>query len=82
MLYKKLLPAPAIMQKYKEIKKLIGLQDGKYNYIHYRYEPDFINHFQIKNTENSLQIMPIKILLVNILGRKEQKRYLNIYRTV
>jgi len=49
MLYKKLLPAPAIMQKYMEIKKLIGLENGKYNYIHYRYEPDFINHFQIKN---------------------------------
>jgi hypothetical protein len=42
-------PAEPLMRKYAEVKTKLGLVDGNYNYIHYRYEADFINHFQIKN---------------------------------
>lgn len=41
-------PSEYLMQKYIEVKTKLGLVDGKYNYIHYRYEADFITHFQIK----------------------------------
>lgn len=48
-LYNQLKPAPSIMSKYMKIKQSMGLVNGQYNYIHYRYEADFINHFQIKD---------------------------------
>jgi hypothetical protein len=40
-------PCKDIMDKYIEIKNTI-IKDEQYNYIHYRYEIDFTNHFNIK----------------------------------
>ena len=40
-------PSKDIMNKYIEIKNTI-IKDEPYNFIHYRYENDFTNHFNIK----------------------------------
>lgn len=46
---RKLAPAKPIFEKYIQIKTKLGLISGEYNYIHYRYEDDFIRHFKIEN---------------------------------
>jgi hypothetical protein len=43
--YNKILPSPKLISLYKQYIKL----PDKYNLIHYRYERDFIEHFNIKN---------------------------------
>jgi hypothetical protein len=40
-------PCPKIMRKYCEIMNKT-LENQEYNFLHYRYESDFINHFNIK----------------------------------
>ena len=45
-----ILPSKNILEKYTEIKNLI-INEQPYNFIHYRYEIDFVNYFNCK-TEN------------------------------
>lgn len=45
-IYKHILPSNDIMEKYIEIKNAILPES--YNFIHYRYESDFTNHFKLK----------------------------------
>ena len=40
-------PSSKIMNKYNDIKNELYLDNYNYNFIHYRYEHDFIDHFQI-----------------------------------
>tara|TARA_B110000967_G_C18864851_1_gene552138 strand:+ start:302 stop:1120 length:819 start_codon:yes stop_codon:yes gene_type:complete len=44
--YEKIIPCSKLFGIFKTIKKKLP---KKYNYIHYRYEDDFIEHFQITN---------------------------------
>lgn len=44
--YEKIKPCSKLFKLFKNIKKKLP---KKYNYIHYRYEDDFIEHFQISN---------------------------------
>lgn len=44
--YEKIIPCSKLFVLFKKIKKKLP---KKYNYIHYRYEDDFIEHFQITN---------------------------------
>jgi len=63
-----ILPSKNIMDKYIELKNLI-VNNRPYNFIHYRYEIDFTNHFKI-NIES----------LDSLLERlKFQNNELNIY---
>ena len=57
-----ILPSNDIMKKYLKIKNNI-IGDEPYNFIHYRYEKDFTNHFKI-NVE-SLDILIDKIKFKN-----------------
>ena len=50
-----ILPNDAIMNEYNKIKS--ELIKGDYNFIHYRYEIDFIAHFHINNMESLNQII-------------------------
>jgi competence transcription factor ComK len=68
--YRYLIPSEKIIKKYKEIKNDLNLIDNNYNFIHYRYEHDFINHFRIKN---------MKSLKDLILERKFTDKNLKIY---
>ena len=35
-----------------KLKKKLLKDDEKYNFLHYRYEHDFVNHFKLKNLSN------------------------------
>ena len=48
-IYPDILPSTEIMNIYINIRNKLVLHDQKYNFIHYRYEHDFINHFKINN---------------------------------
>lgn len=52
-----LVPCSKIMNKYNDIKKELSLINDNYNFIHYRYEEDFINHFKITNMKNLIDII-------------------------
>jgi len=60
-IFKKILPSKNILEKYNEIKKKI-INENPYNFIHYRYEHDFSDYFQLKiNTiDNILEISKFK----------------------
>lgn len=46
-IYPDLYPCKDIMEKYIEIKNTIIGDDEGYNFIHYRYEKDFTDHFKV-----------------------------------
>lgn len=48
-IYNKLLPSKKIFDTYLIIKNNLNLNNEPYNFLHYRHEHDFINHFQIAN---------------------------------
>ena len=54
-----ILPSNNIMEKYMEIKNTI-IGDQPYNFIHYRYEIDFTNHFRVNITSLETLIDNIK----------------------
>jgi len=56
--YRYLRPSRRLIKLYRKIKKDI-IKKNKYNFIHYRYEHDFINHFQ-------LSIEPLEELIKKI----------------
>jgi len=43
-----ILPSKIILNEYHRIKNNLLINNEKYNFIHYRYELDFIKHFNIK----------------------------------
>lgn len=49
---KSLLPSKRIMDKYIEIRNKLFIENEQYNFIHYRYEVDFINHFNIHDLKS------------------------------
>lgn len=59
-----ILPSMDIMEKYIELKNTLP----EYNFIHYRYEKDFTDHFKIKVPE-------LKHLLQNIKFKQKLKIY-------
>jgi hypothetical protein len=48
----KITPSKKLLDKYLEIKKHIFHSNEPYNFIHYRYEKDFTNYFNLNNIEN------------------------------
>ena len=59
------------MNKYDEIKKELSLENNNYNFIHYRYEHDFVNHFKLTNMKNLIDIIE-----ENPFQKKELKIYI------
>jgi hypothetical protein len=55
------LPNKKIMNIYKEYKNIINLVDNNYNVIHFRYENDFKNYFNIDDSELLLEEIYKKI---------------------
>lgn len=47
-IYEKILPSKLLFEKYDDIKRQILKDSFKYNFLHYRYEHDFTNHFNLK----------------------------------
>ena len=66
-----LIPSKKIMNKYDEIKKELSLENNNYNFIHYRYEHDFVNHFKLTNMKNLIDIIE-----ENPFQKKELKIYI------
>lgn len=58
-IYPRILPSSRLMIIYNKVKDNLDLTNEKYNFIHYRYEPDFTNHFKIE--VDSLENIIIKI---------------------
>jgi len=52
LVYPRLKPCAKLQSIYETIKKELGLENGKYNFLHYRHEVDFLNHFKITKLEN------------------------------
>jgi hypothetical protein len=50
--YPYLKPCKKIMKKYLEINNELSLVKNNYNFLHYRYESDFKNHFHIADMQN------------------------------
>ena len=50
-------PSSKIMRKYNQIKKELCLEKNTYNFLHYRYESDFIHHFKINNMKSLKEII-------------------------
>jgi hypothetical protein len=69
--YSLLLPSFKIMNKYLDIKNELCLEKNNYNFIHYRYEHDFVNHFKLTNMKNL-----VTILNENHFPKKELKIYI------
>jgi len=59
------LPSKKIMNIYNEYKNIINLVDNSYNVIHYRYENDFKQYFNIDESELILQEIYKKIKFKN-----------------
>uniref|UniRef100_A0A6C0DJ33 Uncharacterized protein n=1 Tax=viral metagenome TaxID=1070528 RepID=A0A6C0DJ33_9ZZZZ len=51
-LHKDILPSQRLMNVYNAIKTNLNLTNEEYNFIHYRYESDFINHFKINDMKD------------------------------
>jgi hypothetical protein len=51
-IYNNVIPCKKLMDKYYEIRNKLLKKDEKYNFLHYRYEHDFVNHFKLKNISN------------------------------
>jgi hypothetical protein len=66
-----LVPSVKIMNKYHEIKKDLSLENNNYNFIHYRYEHDFVDHFKLTNMKNLIEIIE-----ENPFQRKDLKVYI------
>ena len=47
-LYSRIMPSKRLMDIYDKIKCKLLQNDEQYNFIHYRYESDFTNHFNVK----------------------------------
>lgn len=62
-LYNKIKPSKKILNIYNDIKKELYLDNQTYNFIHYRYEHDFINFFNI--TDNKSLYTVIKTINFN-----------------
>lgn len=82
----RLRPAKHIMEKYLEIKNTI-IKDESYNAIHYRYEPDFTNYFNIsidtldsviKNIKFKNNNLKIFIATSNIKNLLDLNKYENL----
>ena len=58
--YEYIKPCKNIFDKYIEIKNKLFNPNEKYNYIHYRYEKDFTNHFKIN------YLIDINDLIINL----------------
>lgn len=52
-----LIPSPKILNKYNDIKKELSLEDNQYNFIHYRYEHDFMTHFKLTKMKPLIDIV-------------------------
>jgi hypothetical protein len=59
------LPSKKIMNIYDEYKKIINLVDNSYNIIHFRYENDFRQYFNINESELILEEIYKKIKFKN-----------------
>jgi hypothetical protein len=55
-LYSEILPSKHIMNIYTNISNELKLNNNEYNFLHYRYESDFIKYFKI-NTESLENIL-------------------------
>lgn len=90
-IFKFINPCNMLVKKYQEIKdKLIG--NTKYNFIHYRYEKDFINYFKlsvdsleslikkITFKDNSLKIFIATSNIKNLIDLKDPKFKNLIYK--
>ena len=58
-IYPRILPSSRLMIIYNKVKDNLDLTNEKYNFIHYRHESDFTNHFKME--VNSLENIIIKI---------------------
>jgi hypothetical protein len=56
-IYPLLIPSSKIIGMYHEIKTYLSLEKNTYNFIHYRYEDDFIHHFKIKHMKSLKEII-------------------------
>ena len=63
-LFQNIIPCRKLLNIYNEIKFTLP---EKYNYIHYRYEDDFITHFAIKNHRSLCNIIESNIFKNNDL---------------
>lgn len=70
--YKQVNPCEKLLNNYNEIKKKLLKEGENYNFIHYRYEHDFTNHFKLNNIESLTN-------LINILKPKFKNPHLKIY---
>lgn len=70
--YKHLLPCNLLLNKYKEIKSNLKIEDDKYNFLHYRYESDFLRHFHINNLPTLEQL-----IINNNYSNKELSLYIS-----
>lgn len=69
--YKSIKPSEKIMKKYQEIRDYLDLRKNNYNFIHYRYEHDFIDYFGMQKKKSLLDI-----LMENPFSNKQLKIYI------
>jgi len=58
-IYSKIKASPRIVSLYNKVKSKLLDNNEKYNFIHYRYEVDFTNHFKLK-------VKPLKDLVLEL----------------
>lgn len=86
-IYKQIIPSKPILEKYFEIKKNLGMDFDlfSFNFLHYRYEIDFTNHFKcnieslesllgkIKFNNNNLKIYVATSNIKNLINVYDNK---------
>jgi hypothetical protein len=63
------LASKRLMDVYNIIKTKMGINNQQYNFIHYRYESDFVNHFKIthmKDLKSTILIVKSKFKNPNL----------------
>ena len=86
----KIKPCKKIQDEYNEIKKKLRLSADNYNFLHYRYEHDFANCFNINNLYNLDELieninfkdksLPIYIASTNIQNLLKKKHDNIVYK--
>jgi hypothetical protein len=61
-LYPRIKPSKRLMDLYENIKNKVLQNNEEYNFIHYRFESDFLNHFNVT-------VEPLENILLNIKNK-------------
>ena len=61
-LYPKIMPSKRLMDLYENIKNKLLQNNEQYNFIHYRFENDFLDHFNVT-------VEPLENILLNIKNK-------------